>query len=481
MQATMHGAIETFSAALGAGVIASVLCAAIALLMARTVARTRATLRHLCWHSALMMSVVATLIPLAGSRVVIHVPATWLPWTAARYAVLVEAGPPTTRVSRALDHAQPRREHDPSRAPFDYRAVGVFIWLVGASVVAVRSGRQVLAARSIRRRAVPMDESWRTETFRDVLRLSGYRRSVALLRSADVDIPCVAGSFTPAVLVPLSSTEWSAQTWRSVSAHEMAHVVRADLRTLILASVACTMQWFNPVVWWLAAKRTREAEIATDALALTFGIRPSSYADALLSLAEFSMPRRYHVMAFAQRSALVDRVHAILAAQPNAGTISQRAQSGVLAICGVMAISVSSVRMVPLTSRVVRAASATPLTAPVIAAEPRATSGRAQVNSPLARQSRRASKIVRQVAAARPASAADFEIASRDWVDDALLALSRSLDDPSPQVRMAAARSLAQLAATAARTSRARSATDPDPLGRGAKRSDLAPVPVQRQ
>ena len=100
--------------------------------------------------------------------------------------------------------------------------------------------------------------------------------------------PCIVGTWKPRIIVPESIvTESSSTQLRHVLAHELAHLVRADMWTNWLLLMARTLHWFNPVAWWTIRAMRSEREAACDEWALaTLGeTERSAYASTLIELA----------------------------------------------------------------------------------------------------------------------------------------------------------------------------------------------------
>ncbi len=122
-----------------------------------------------------------------------------------------------------------------------------------------------------------------------------------------VDIPLTWGVLRPIVLLPASWTE----TRRDAAlAHELAHVRRGDWLVHVLVWATCAVFWFQPLAWWARRELGREAERAADRAALASGIRPSTYARLLLSVAT----RAPRAALGATSSDVTGRVEAVLSA-----------------------------------------------------------------------------------------------------------------------------------------------------------------------
>lgn len=59
---------------------------------------------------------------------------------------------------------------------------------------------------------------------------------------------------------------------------------RRDLVGHTVGRLACALYWFHPLAWTAARNLRAESERACDDLALTFGTRPSDYAEHLLDI-----------------------------------------------------------------------------------------------------------------------------------------------------------------------------------------------------
>jgi TonB family protein len=133
-----------------------------------------------------------------------------------------------------------------------------------------------------------------------ILRLViGHWRIARLIRSAtpiqpngiymaDVGIPVVCGLLRPMVLMPRSSSAWPDWQFNAAVRHELTHVRRKDLWTILIAQLACAVWWFHPLVWMLAARLRGYQETACDDAVLFAGFEPATYAEALLAVSQAS-------------------------------------------------------------------------------------------------------------------------------------------------------------------------------------------------
>ncbi|MEM8997807.1 MAG: M56 family metallopeptidase, partial [Acidobacteriota bacterium] len=103
-----------------------------------------------------------------------------------------------------------------------------------------------------------------------------------------VHSPCTFGALRPTVLLPPSAATWPAGPLRDVLVHELAHVERRDWLTEQVARVICALFFFQPLVWRVASRMAREAELACDDRVIRSGAAAADYAERLVAFARAS-------------------------------------------------------------------------------------------------------------------------------------------------------------------------------------------------
>ena len=158
------------------------------------------------------------------------------------------------------------------------------LWCAGVLIFAVRliwSSRHV---SRLRREGDPPEASL-VET---VVRLSGrmsIRRPVRVLISSLADCPSVAGWLRPIILLPAASLlNLSVEQLEAVLAHELAHIRRHDYLVNVLQTLAETLFFYQPAVWWVSSCIRNERELCCDDLAVETCGDPVGYARALTKL-----------------------------------------------------------------------------------------------------------------------------------------------------------------------------------------------------
>ena len=171
-------------------------------------------------------------------------------------------------------------------------------WLLGTIGLAGWSGgrtarfRRMLAEASTRASAQVQDEA------AAIGRRLGLAR-VPEVRTTDARVtPMVwwTGGKVRVLVPAWIPTDMTRDELRAILAHELAHVRRRDHLVRWLEWLACSVFWWNPVVWWARRQLRISEESCCDRLALA-AVRssPRTYANALLRVvANASRPPGFH-------------------------------------------------------------------------------------------------------------------------------------------------------------------------------------------
>jgi len=238
------------------------------------------------------------------------------PVTAPRARVLVGESripaPPTAQPSTVLAPMSPSIE--PKLSGVDWMLLLPTIWVAGAALVfiwivggLIRTWLLVHSARTVAHGPV----KWLFDDLADEMGLAGR---VSLLQARGTVMPMVCG-VRPCVILPAAADDWTDDRLRSVLLHELAHVKRHDYMTQLLARLAGTLHWFNPLVWVAIHRMRIERELACDDQVLRTGSKASDYASHLLEIARAANGRTFASfggVAMARRSRLSDRLLAVL-------------------------------------------------------------------------------------------------------------------------------------------------------------------------
>lgn len=161
----------------------------------------------------------------------------------------------------------------------------LWLWLAGVLLQLLRLGRAHGRLAAWRRRSLAVTAGADLALAAGCARVLGLSRRVALRISAETSGAAACGLWWPVVLLPPDWQRWSAETKRAVLLHELGHHASWDPLWRTISLVAAAFHWFNPLVWWLAARLQRQAEFACDSRVVGCGFRRDHYAHILCDLA----------------------------------------------------------------------------------------------------------------------------------------------------------------------------------------------------
>jgi len=188
----------------------------------------------------------------------------------------------------------------------------VVIWLAGVMVFWVRlAGGWVVSAgmrSKLVRRAPPQ---WQ-DVLRELGAQIGVSQPVELLVSALVQVPTVVGWLRPVVLVPVGALGGlPAEHVEALLLHELAHIRRHDYLINILQSVAESLLFYHPAIWWVSRHIRAERELCCDDLAVSISGDALRYAQALAQLESYR-PAHFGAALAANGGSLANRIARLL-------------------------------------------------------------------------------------------------------------------------------------------------------------------------
>jgi TonB family protein len=214
------------------------------------------------------------------------------------------AAPATSAAARAAG---------PTAAAFslDARPALALVWGLGilAGLLQIFAATGMLARLRRAASASPLQEAADS-----LARQLGILHPIRVLE-APTAIPMTFGVFRPTILLPEESRDWSSERRQVVLLHELAHILRGDTATHLLARAALALHWWNPLAWTAWRESLKERERAADDLVLAAGAAPAEYAGHLLEIARslHTQPAgAIAAVAMARRSQLEWRLLAIL-------------------------------------------------------------------------------------------------------------------------------------------------------------------------
>ncbi len=187
----------------------------------------------------------------------------------------------------------------------------VTLWLTGVLFFSIRLlGGWWFTAR-LRSTSHPAPAQWR-QVLERIAAQVGANQPVRLLVSSLVDVPIVVGWLRPAILVPIEFfTGLPFEHITALLAHEMAHIRQHDYLASILQSLAESVLFYHPAVWWISEQIRAERELCCDDLAVEATGDVLGYARALAELESQQSARVTPALA-ANGGSLVNRVRRLI-------------------------------------------------------------------------------------------------------------------------------------------------------------------------
>lgn len=161
----------------------------------------------------------------------------------------------------------------------------VVAWSLG---VVICSARPLLGWHTLRRlrrvgvSPVPDDLLATLGRLSRQIRLPG---TVRLLQSSLAQMPIVVGYFRPVILLPVSLlTGVPTAQLEAILVHELAHIRRHDFVVNLLQTVAETLFFFHPALWWISRQIRIEREHCCDDLVVQLLGNRVEYGRALVAV-----------------------------------------------------------------------------------------------------------------------------------------------------------------------------------------------------
>jgi hypothetical protein len=207
--------------------------------------------------------------------------------------------------------------------PRSPRAILIAAWCMFSGLCLVRLVASVVLGYGVVCRARCIPGGALTQAAEAAATRLGLRARPDLRMSANLACPAIwCWRHRPVILLPETATAALPVDWAGVFCHELAHWVRRDHWSNLLAEVlTCLLPW-QPLAWWAKHRLGQLSELACDDWVLSTGLPPTDYAESLLEL----IPQRAGALALAavsSRRGLIGRVGHILEAEGS--TVEPRA------------------------------------------------------------------------------------------------------------------------------------------------------------
>lgn len=261
--------------------------------------------------------------------------APWLPGPPARppFTTPVEARQLSAPQVASLDQAGAAR---PLPAAPRWLPLLVAAWVAGVASLGLRLAAGWWRIGRIRRASLAGPPSRWAEAAARVAASLGVQRVVRVVDSAVVDTPAVLGGLRPLILLPIAAlANLSPAQIDAILAHELAHIRRHDFLVNVLQTLAETLLFYHPAVWWLSERIRSEREHCCDLVAVSVCGDAVSYAEALTELESWRTADPAFALA-ATGGSLIERIRRLLGVAPDAAPRSLGA--GTIAAAAVLLV-----------------------------------------------------------------------------------------------------------------------------------------------
>ncbi|MBX7220101.1 MAG: polysaccharide deacetylase family protein [Blastocatellia bacterium] len=201
----------------------------------------------------------------------------------------------------------------------------VWLWLGGVLLLLVRlGGGWWITRRLLRTGLQPITAEWR-DRLTDLKTRMGVTQAVALYESLTVESPTVIGWLRPVILLPTAAlTGLSTSQLEAILAHELAHIRRWDYAVNWLQTLAETLLFYHPAVWWISHDIRTEREYCCDDIAVQATGNPIVFARGLTNLEQFRQtgsPTR--LLLAANGGPFMKRIERLLLPRPAAASLTR--------------------------------------------------------------------------------------------------------------------------------------------------------------
>ena len=188
----------------------------------------------------------------------------------------------------------------------------VVTWFTGVAVLLLRMAGGLWRVRRLHRRALVAAVSrWHAVAERIGAQL-GLRRPVRVVESSRVESPIALGWLRPVIVLPVAAAaNLTPSQVEAILVHELVHIRRHDYVVNIVQTLAETLLFYHPGVWWVSNQVRVEREHCCDDAAVAACGNPADYARALGELEAWRSAGTPLALAAASGS-VSDRVRRVL-------------------------------------------------------------------------------------------------------------------------------------------------------------------------
>ena len=144
----------------------------------------------------------------------------------------------------------------------------VAAWISGVILLSIRWFGAWAYLRRLRRSvSLPIPAEWQ-RALDDLRSRAAVSTPVRLCVNGVTQAPCVLGWLRPVIFMPAAAvTGLDRQALEALLAHELAHIRRHDYLANLLQTLADTLLFYHPAVWWVSKQVRIERENCCDDIA----------------------------------------------------------------------------------------------------------------------------------------------------------------------------------------------------------------------
>ena len=176
-----------------------------------------------------------------------------------------------------------------SSTPTIIRSILLCVWIAGMFVVLVLVLKSSLQLRSLKRSALPLQNTTICKLYKQCLFEMKITRNIPIYSTAFLKTPIITGIFKTRIYMPIHLISDHQKTdVRYILLHELQHYKHKDSPANYLMFLTAILYWFNPIVWYALKEMRNDREIACDTSVLKMldECDYEKYGNTLINFAE---------------------------------------------------------------------------------------------------------------------------------------------------------------------------------------------------
>lgn len=171
----------------------------------------------------------------------------------------------------------------------NYLPLIVTVWLAGLLIFAIRFLGGIFYIHRLKTRGIRPVGLELESQIRQMSDKINFERPINIFESVLVHVPITIGYLKPVILMPLGIIGGLPQSQiEAIIAHEIAHIKRYDFIINIFQTLAETIFFFHPAIWWISSFIRAERENCCDDIAIELCGNPVEYSKALVNIQEMN-------------------------------------------------------------------------------------------------------------------------------------------------------------------------------------------------